>query len=183
MIKKLRNRGDISHEALDYFRVINPKLGRFYLLPKIHKQFHDVPGRPVTSNSRSYTENISCFIEYYLKPLAQNVKSYIKDRNDFLCKWASLPPLPDDAILCTINVLGLYPNKPHDEGLIATRKALDLRKGKRISTNSLTELTVYVLKNSIFEHNLSFYKQLRITTIGTKIAPPHAVFFLLILKK
>ena len=41
--KNLRNRGDISHETLDYFTVKNPKLGRFYLLPKIHKRLHDVP--------------------------------------------------------------------------------------------------------------------------------------------
>ena len=66
VIRKLRNRGDISHETLDYFSVNNPKLGRFYLLPKIHKRLHDVPGRPVISNSGFCTENISSFIEYHL---------------------------------------------------------------------------------------------------------------------
>ena len=58
IIKKLRNRGDISHETLDYFSVNNPKLGKFYLLPKIHKLLHDLSGRPVISNSKFYTENI-----------------------------------------------------------------------------------------------------------------------------
>ena len=47
VIRKLRNRDDISHETLGYFSVNNPKPGRFYLLPKIHKRLHDVPGRPV----------------------------------------------------------------------------------------------------------------------------------------
>ena len=108
VIRKLKNRGDISHETIDYFSVNNPKLGRFYLHPKIHKRLHDVPGRPIISNSGFYTENISSFIEYHLKPLAQNVKSYIKYTNDFLSKLASLPPLPDDVILCTIDVVGLY---------------------------------------------------------------------------
>ena len=140
VIRKLKNRGDISHETLDYFSANNPKLGRFYLHPKIHKRLHDVPGRPVISNSGFYTENISSFIEYHLKPLAQNVKSYIKYTNDFLSKLASLPPLPDDVILCTIDVVGLYPYRPHDEGLIAMRKALDLRKDKRISAESVIEL-------------------------------------------
>ena len=82
MIRKLGNRGDISHKTLDYFSVNNPKLGRFYLLTKIHKRLHVVPGRPVISNSGFYTENISSFIEYHLKPLAQDVKSYIRDTND-----------------------------------------------------------------------------------------------------
>ena len=53
VIRKLRNRGDISHETLDYFSINNPKLGRFYLLPKIHKWLH-VPGRSVISNSGFY---------------------------------------------------------------------------------------------------------------------------------
>ena len=83
--------GDISDSTLDYFLVNNPKLGRFYLLPKIHKRLQNVPGRPVISNSGYYTENISAFLEFHLKPLAQKVKSYIKDTNDFLRKIASLP--------------------------------------------------------------------------------------------
>ena len=178
MIKKLRNRGELCHETLDYFSVNNPKLGRFYLLTKTQKRLHDVPGRPVISNVGFYTENISSFIEYYLKPLAQNVKSCIRDRNGFLSKSASLPLLPDDVVLCTIDAVGLYPNIPHDEGLIAMRKALDLRKDKRISTESLIELAECVLKNNIFEHNLSFYKQLRGTAIGTKMVPPYAIIFL-----
>ena len=33
-------------------------------------------------------------------------------------------------------------------------------------------------KNNIFELNLSFYKQLRRTAIGTKMAPPYAIIFL-----
>ena len=139
VIKKLRNRGELCHETLDYFSVNNPKLGRFYLLTKTQKRLHDVPGRPVISNVGFYTENISSFIEYYLKPLAQNVKSCIRDRNGFLSKSVSLPLLPDDVVLCTIDAVGLYPNIPHDEGLIAMRKVLDLGKGKRISTESLTE--------------------------------------------
>ena len=118
MIRKLRNRGDISHETLDYFSVNNPKLGRFYLLPKINKLLHDVPGRPVISNFGFCAENISSFIKCHLKPLAQNVKSYIKDTN-----------------------------------------------------------------THIFEHSLLFYKQLRDTAVGTKMAPPMLSFSWVILKK
>ena len=73
--------------------------------------------------------------------------------NDFLKKIANLPPLPDGLILCTVDVVGLYPNLPHEEGLIAIRKALDIRKDKTISTDSLIELAEYVLKNNIFEHD------------------------------
>ena len=156
----------------------NPKLGRFYLLPKIHKRLHNVPGRPVISSSGYYTENISSFLDFHLKPLAQKVKSYIQDTNDFLKKIANLPPLPDDLILCTIDAVGLYPNIPHKEGLIAIRKALDTRKDKTISTESLIELAECVLKNNIFEHHKSVFKQRRGTAIGTKMVPPYAIIFM-----
>ena len=90
VLKKIRDR-DISGSTLDYFLVHNPKLGRFYLLPKIYKRLQNVPGRLVISNSGYYTENISAFLEFHLKPLAQKVKPYVKDTIDFLRKIASLP--------------------------------------------------------------------------------------------
>ena len=85
--------------------------------------------------------------------------------------------MPEDTILCTIDDVGLYPNIPHEDGLVAMRKALDEREDKTVSTDSLIELAECVLKN-IFEHNTSFYKQLRGTAIGTTMAPPYAILFM-----
>ena len=73
VLRKVRDRKDISDETLDYFLVNNPKLGKFYLLPKIHKRLYNVPGRPVISNSGYYTENISAFLEYHLKPISNHI--------------------------------------------------------------------------------------------------------------
>ena len=73
----------------------------------------------------------------------------------------------DDLILCAIDVVGLYPNIPHEVELIAIRKALDTRKDKTISKDSLIELAECVLKNNIFEPDKSVFKQLRGTTVGT----------------
>ena len=58
------------------------------------------------------------------------------------------------------------------------RKVLDLGKAKRMSTESLMKLAEFVLKNYIFEYNLSFQKQLRGTKIGTKMVLPCAIIFL-----
>ena len=86
--------------------------------------------------------------------------------------------MPDDIILCTIDVVGLYSNIPHDEGLIALRKSLESREDKTIFTDSLMDLAECVLKRNIFERNLPFFKQLRETAIGTKMAPPYAIIFM-----
>ena len=116
ILSKIRNRSDISDETLDYFLVNNLKLGRFYLFLKIQKLLHNVLGRPVISNSSYFTDNIFYFLDFHLKPLAQIFKSYIQDTNDFLKKISSLPPFPDDVILCTVDVVGLYLNTPVKKG-------------------------------------------------------------------
>ena len=82
-LEKIRKRGDLSQDTLNYFFVKDTKLARLYLLPKVHKRLYDVPGRPVICNYVFYTENISSFLDFHLQPLAQKVKSNIKDTNHF----------------------------------------------------------------------------------------------------
>ena len=175
---RIRQRGDVDDKTLEYLMVNNPKLGRFYLLPKIHKRLNSVPGRPVISNSGFHTENFSEFLDFHLQPLAKSVRSHIKDTNHFLQKIQSLGNIPEDTILCTIDVVALYPSIPHNEGLGVLRKALDSRADRSVSTDSLMDLAEVVLKNNMFEFNGRFYHQIRGTAIGTKCAPPYSILFL-----
>ena len=61
--------------------------GKFYQLFKVHKE-HEArtvpPGRPIISGSGSFTENISIYVDYFLKPLANKHPSYLQDTPDFL---------------------------------------------------------------------------------------------------
>ena len=41
-LSRVKKRGDIPNETLEYFFINKPKLGRFYLLPKIHKRLSQV---------------------------------------------------------------------------------------------------------------------------------------------
>ena len=143
--------------------------------PKIHKRLHDVPGRPVILNCGYYTENISSFLDYYLQPLAQKMKSYIKDTKHFLSKLKNLGKLPQGAILCTIDIVGLYSNIPHSEVLNSLRRFLELKNNKQISSDSLIELSEIVLKNNFFEFDQKTFKQVHKTAIRTKFAPPYAI--------
>lgn len=86
--------------------------------------------------------------------------------------------MPDGAILCTIDVVGLYPNIPHDYGLAALRQALNTRDDQTVSTDSLVELADLALKNNFFEHNSKIYKQEQGTAIGAKFAPSYAILAL-----
>ena len=91
-------------------------------MPKIHKRLHNVPIQPVITKSGHYAENISLFRDHDLQALAKAVKSYIKDTNEFLKKLRSLPKFPDRIILYTMDIVGLYANIPHEEGLSALEK-------------------------------------------------------------
>ena len=150
---------------------------------KIHKRLHDVPGRPVISSCSFYTENTSSFLDHHLQPLAQRVKSYIKDTNHFLNKIKKIGKLPEGAILCTVDVVDLYPNISHGKGLASLYKFLETRENKQISSDTLAELAEIVLKNNIFEFDEKTFKQKRGTAIGTKFAPPSAILYMADLKE
>ena len=83
--------------------------------------------------------------------------------------------MPDDIILCTADVVGLYPNIPHDEGMSALRKRLDLRLEKDFIISALVKLAEVVLKNNIFTFKEKTLQQKRDTAIGTKFAPPYII--------
>ena len=56
------------------------------------------------------------------------VKSYIKDTKELLKKLRHLQDLPQGSILFIIDVVGLYPNIPYGDGLVALRKLLDFEE-------------------------------------------------------
>ena len=78
------------------------------------------------------------------------LKSYIKNTNEFLKKLRSLPKIPDSIISCTMDVVGLYPNIPHEDDLSALRKRLEIREEKYVSADTIIDLTEVVLKNNLF---------------------------------
>ena len=54
-------------------------------------------------------------------------------------------------ILCFFELVGLYPNIPHSEGLISLQRVLELRDNQQISGDTPIELAEIVLKNNIFQ--------------------------------
>ena len=91
--------------------------------------------------------------------------------------------LAEGAVLCTMDVVGLYSNIPQGEGLASIYKFLETRDNKPISSDTLAELTEIVLKNNRFEFDEKTFKQKRGTAIGTKFASPYAILFMADLEK
>ena len=96
-------------------------------------------------------------------------RKLIKDTDYFLKNLPSLPKLRSDVVLCTVDVAGLYPNIPHEEGLPALRKRLDNWKEKYISSDMLCNLPKVAPKSNIIKFCRKVFKQKRRTVIGTNL--------------
>ena len=59
--------------------------------------------------------------------------------------------MPSNAILVTVDVVGLYSSIPHDAGLKALHEKLEGRNDKSIRTADLVNMADFVLKNNYFE--------------------------------
>ena len=67
---------------------------------------------------------------------------------NFCWNLKNLNKVPDNAILVTGYVVGLYPSNPHNEGLEVLKKVLDNFYEKLIPTEDLVEMAEFVLKNN-----------------------------------
>ena len=175
-VKRMFNDKLIDNKSKQYLIQRDPRPGRFYILPKIHKVNN--PGRPIVSSNNHPTERISQFVDYHLKPIVCTVPSYVKDTTDFLNNLANLNRLADTAILGTLDVTSLYTNIPHNEGIEACRFFLQKRHDKHIPTETICDLIRIILNMNNFTFNGRHYLQKHGTAMGTKMAPSFANLFL-----
>ena len=159
-----------------------PRVPEFYTLTKIHKP--TPVGRPIVSGSGGPTERISSFVDSLLQPIAKKQESYIKDTTHFI-NFIENNPLPEDAILVTLDVSSLYTNIPQEEGInIVCRYYEEHYQLKQpIPTTLLGELIRLILKENSFKFNDKHYLQTFGVAMGTKMAVAFAVIFMAHIEK
>ena len=159
-----------------YLIVDQPKAGRFYLLPKIHKAGN--PGRPIVSANGHPTEKISEFVDLHLQPHVNSLPSYLKDTTDYLRKLQESGPIPPETLLVSLDVTSLYTNIPHEDGIRACKEAWEERPVKDPPTEILVKLLTLILKCNNFVFKGKHYLQVQGTAMGTKMAPAYANIFM-----
>ena len=80
--------------------------------------------------------------------------------------------------LVTMDVVSLYPNIDHSEGLIATKESLDRRISKEIPTATLCDITQFILNSNTMHHEGKFYHQIKGCAMGTNMAVNYANIFM-----
>ena len=176
VIKQEIEEGRLPNEAVHLIES-NPRCGRFYLLPKIHKTGN--PGRPVVSTCSFPTSIVSKFLDEQFQPLVRSLPSYVKDTNHMLTIVKDFQfPIGSNPLLFTMDVKSLYTVIPNDEGLRALKYFLDRREVQEPPTCTLLLLAELVLSNNHFEFNGDHYTQKQGVAMGTKMGPSYANLFM-----
>ena len=151
VLRDIFNLKELDQKIINYLTVKKLQLGRFYLLPKIHKQTMNVPGRRLISNNGTATERISSFLDFHLKNIIPAIPHILDDTRDFLYRIEQLQNIPEGTLLVSFDVVGIYPHTPHDEGLQIMKKYLDKREDQSVTSKNLYKLAEIVLKHNYFE--------------------------------
>ena len=96
----------------------------------------------------------------------------LRDTSDFLRRLEELGHIPEVAIFGTIDVVGLYPHIPHEDGLESMRKVLS--EFKEIVNVSewyvdgvdLIQMATIILENNYFEFDGDIYWQKQLLVLS-----------------
>jgi hypothetical protein len=188
----------LTKDEVNFLLKFDSRTSTFYGLPKIHKSniIHnicntsnseyveilspaDLKLRPIVAGPECETSRLSCLLDILLKPFLKNVHSYLRDSIDFL----NIIPkqVTRETLLVSFDIINLYSNIPHDLGLEALTYWLDKSPeliNDRFSKEFILEGIALILNNNIFTFNNQYFKQLKGTAMGTKVAPTYATLVL-----
>ena len=187
-LEKSAEEGIISKKDAINLLPEEPREARLYGMPKTHKgikQGETLPDcRPVVAGSGSNTESISLAIDLEAKHMVPKLDSYWQDTPHALRDIRNeneKGPQPHNTIPVTMDVVGMYNNIGHEEGMKAFRDALNSAQfcpNPVLPTEFLMTLLRFVLTMNVFIFNGSFYHQLWGTAMGTRVAPTYACIFM-----
>ena len=145
----------IDEACYEYLNIPDPKPGRFYLLPKIHKK--GIPGRPICGSNNHPTERISEFVDHHIRKYVNELPSYIRDTQHFIKRLREIGPLPEGCLLVTWDVTSLYTNIPNSEGINASVEKVRNDPTAKLPSYRIGKLLELVLHQNYFEFNNQLY--------------------------
>ena len=185
VLNRMYQQGFITDKQLDYLKAKQPAKPRpFYLLPKVHKDRskwnhpHMPEGRPIVSDCGSETYQIGEIIDHYLKPLSNKHPAYLKDSYDFVKKIRN-QSIPRNALICTADVTGLYPNMLISRSLQVVRDIFLSNPDPSRPDEEIIRLLELSLTRNDFVFAERFFRQVCGTAMGKKYAPSLADLYLI----
>ena len=201
VMKKIENLTDkysdiLEKHEIEYLTEFRPSTSNFYVLPKVHKSKMitnlveeksveylkienppEIPSRPIVAGPSSSTHRLSIFLDIILRPLTEEVTSYVRDDMDFL---NYLPKKIDfDSTFVYFDVTSLYTNMSHELGIEAISYWIeqfpDFLVDDRFTKDFITEALRLLLENNYFKFDGELWHQLVRTAMGTNVAVIYAI--------
>ena len=173
--KKWLKKGQINEDIAQWVVNDNAKPGKAFGTIKTHKE--DNPLRLITSCCGTAIENLSAFTEFYLKPIAQGLPSFIKDTTHLLQKIEDLNrtgPFPKESLLVSWDVVAMFPNIDNVLGINAINEALNSRATNFPSTECILEAVRICLQHNNSQFQDENFLQIHGTAMGPKNACSYA---------
>lgn len=168
----------ITQKEHDFLLSNSPRIPCFYMLPKIHKDLSNPPGRPIISGNESVTEPASKYVDFYIKSHVLDLPSFIQDSTSVLNKIKEIANI-GSSLLVTMDVESLYTNIDHKDGLNALSHYLEYRPTDLLPPAAfILQLAEWTLNNNVFLFQNQFYKQIKGTAMGACFAPNYSNLFM-----
>ncbi len=160
----------------------------FYMLPKWHKSRDKwpsplmPPGRPIVTNVKTETSNLSKWLDQWLQPLAVKLHrlSLVRDSYDFIEKLKAIRIQPDtNIVIIAGDVSDLYTNIPHSQAIASVIEALtkDKRAG-RPPIHYLVQMLRIIIERNDMRFDRAMYRQKRGIAMGNNCAPSIANLYM-----
>ena len=127
-VHNMLQKGQISQNICNHCTTDIDRTQQFYLLPKIHKDPYNPPGRPFVSGIGGPTErNYWQFVDHLIGPLVPLFQSYIRDTAHLINIFNELTLQPG-MLLCDWDITSLYTNIPHNESIQYIKEILAIHR-------------------------------------------------------
>jgi hypothetical protein len=100
------------------------------------------------------TNKIGKFIDEHIKGYVPQVKTYVRDTQDFITKICQAPPFPPGTLLVTMDIVSLYTNIPNHEALVAISHYLRRNPTKKEIGPYILKLIELCLHNTNFQFHI-----------------------------
>ena len=170
----------INDDTFDFLNPLSKEIrtNYMYFLAKTHKPpppnglpFHT---RPICSGTNGPTSNISTFCDYFLKPIASQQSTFVKDTTDIINKIEA-NSYPHDVLIATIDVTAMYCNIIQSEAIEIACEAYDksniIYDIKKPPTKYMKALLSLILEHNTFSFGDCFYKQKIGLAMGSPVSP------------
>ena len=177
IVKDMHKNGIIDDDLKKYMTPNLSRPGNVKANPKVHKEGH--PIRTIISGINHPTEKMAEIAEHELDEWVGKLPTYVKDTTHFLQILDKIKSaIPPGYLMFTMDVKGLYPSIPKNEGLQACKQALEHRSSKTIPTDAVMTMIETVLSNNIFRFDNTNFIQIEGTAIGSRLGRNYACTYM-----